>query len=83
MAKGEVSAEAEASEACLPIGVGREGPGGHMQEWSYGYGEEGVLGETRGGQVMCFGSAFPWWGSVASMLGLERVNLVVTKVNSP
>ena len=61
----------------------REGAGGQLEEWSYGYGEEGVLGAVRPGQVVCFGSTFPWWGLVATKLGLEKVNLVVTAVNSP
>ena len=63
--------------------VNRGGVDEKLVKWDYGYGEEGVLGVAKEGQVVCFGSAFPWWGLVASRLNLQRVNLVITEVDSP
>ena len=64
-------------------GAGRKRSVGRLEEWSYGFGEEGVIGESEEGLVLCFGLKFPWWGLVAWRLGFKRVNLVVTQVNSP
>jgi len=66
--------EEEVTEEGLPDGAGRKKSDGQLEEWDYGFGEEGVIVEADGGQLTRFGTEFPWWGLVVSRLGLRRVN---------